>query len=161
MQNLTIHRLKTDEWRRLRSIRLQALAESPDAFGSVLADEEAFEDDKWVARLARPDAATFIASTSEHDIGLATGGTYDQVAGLYSMWVAPSARGQQVGAKLIDSVVDWAKGQKHSKILLDVSDHNTSAIALYHRKGFVPTGVTGSLPPPRTHLKEHQLCRAI
>jgi len=42
------------------------------------------------------------------------------------------------------------------QVLLDVADTNMAAIRLYARMGFVPSGVEGSLPPPREHIKEHQ-----
>lgn len=35
-------------------------------------------------------------------------------------------------------------------------DVKRAGIRLYVRKGFEPTGVTGTLPPPRVHILEHQ-----
>jgi ribosomal protein S18 acetylase RimI-like enzyme len=43
------------------------------------------------------------------------------------------------------------------RLFLDVVETNTPAIALYARKGFVPTGEAGTLPPPRDHIREIQL----
>ena len=72
------------------------------------------------------------------------------------MWVHPEYRGKGVGSRLIDSVIDWAKMAGKSELLLDVGDENIAAIALYEAKGFRPTGIVGSLDPPREHVKEHQ-----
>jgi len=72
------------------------------------------------------------------------------------MWVAPPARSSGIGRLLIDEVITWAIDSYHSKILLDVGDHNTAAIGLYQSKGFARTGITGTLPPPRDSITEHQ-----
>ena len=72
------------------------------------------------------------------------------------MWVDPSARGQKVGEKLIDAIVSWARARGVSRLLLEVADDNAPAVALYDRRGFEPTGETGTLPPPREHIHEHR-----
>jgi hypothetical protein len=41
-------------------------------------------------------------------------------------------------------------------VRLEVGDTNAYAVRLYERAGFVPTGVTASLPPPRAHITEHE-----
>ncbi len=73
------------------------------------------------------------------------------------MWVAPHARGQGIGAALIDAVIDWGKAAGYKRLILDISDSNDFAITLYTHKGFKPTGATGHLPPPREHILEHEM----
>jgi ribosomal protein S18 acetylase RimI-like enzyme len=41
--------------------------------------------------------------------------------------------------------------------VLDVGARNAPARRLYERHGFVPTGRTGSLPPPREHVPEVEM----
>lgn len=157
MPAFSIDRLAADEWQRCRAVRLRALEDTPDAFGSTLEEELRLTDAEWQDRLTRSDVATFVArSLGPTDIGLAVGAPYDDVAGLYSMWVAPTARGNGVGGALISAVNEWAIETGHQKILLDVGDHNAAAIALYESKGFVRTGITGTHPPPREDITEHQ-----
>ena len=155
---ISVHRLGREEWQRCKAIRLQALEDSPDAFGSLLEEEILFADSEWQERLRRPNVATFVATIGEDgdDVGLVTGAPYDGTTGLFSMWVAPEARGRGVGGALIDAVVEWARSNGSSEILLDVEDDNESAIALYRSKGFERTGVVGTLPSPREHITEHQ-----
>ena len=69
---------------------------------------------------------------------------------LISMWVAPEARRQGIGAALVDAVAHWARTRVLKRLFLDVVETNTPAIALYARKGFVPTGEAGTLLPPAT-----------
>lgn len=52
---------------------------------------------------------------------------------------------------------NWAKTEGYQRLILDVGDSNDFAIALYTRKGFKPTGVTGHLPSPRAHILEHEM----
>ncbi len=160
MDNYSIQQLKLSDWQRFRTIRLRALEESPDAFGSTLEREQKFTAEEWPIRLTRENVATFIAvSDEENDLGLTVGAPYDDAVGLFGMWVAPEARGTGVGGALVDAVIRWAKQSGHQRILLDVGDDNTPAITLYESKGFVRTGITGTLPPPRESITEHQ--RAI
>jgi hypothetical protein len=72
--SLDIRRVRADEWRQLRALRLRALAETPLAFGSTLAREEAFSETVWQERAAGgSDRATFAAEQDGRWVGLATG----------------------------------------------------------------------------------------
>jgi hypothetical protein len=43
-----------------------------------------------------------------------------------------------------------------TRLVLDVADRNTAALAFYARKGFQPTGDTRTMPAPREHIREHR-----
>jgi GNAT superfamily N-acetyltransferase len=158
---MIVERVSPHEWPRVRSVRLRALADAPDAFRSTLADEVDMPDDAWQARLSATDCATFIAASGGDDVGIAVGAPYNGAAGLFAMWVAPEARGNGMGDALIAAVVDWAKEYGHERLVLDVGDWNEPAIKLYARNGFERTGHTGILPPPRSHLTEHRRVRRL
>ena len=186
---VSIRRAKPADWQRVRAIRLRALSDAPDAFGTTLAEDEARPMSTWRERLENDDAATFLASTelddedtalltasrathaasSPHegtaevpqlvDLGLVVGAPFDGregAAGLFAMWVAPEARGSGIADRLVQAVIDWASERGYERLLLDVADDNKAAIKLYERMGFEPTGNTGTLPPPRTHVREHE-----
>ena len=161
MDALTIGRASPRDWRRLRAVRLRALADTPDAFGSTLAQAEALPTFEWRRRLDEKTSATFLASIGGRDVGLVVGRPWesggDEAAGLFAMWVAPAARGNGVGTTLVGAAIDWAQEEGYARIFLDVADANAPAIALYASLGFVATGKTGSLPPPRDHIPEHEL----
>ena len=154
---IDIQRLAAHEAPRLRAIRLRALAESPNAFGSTCDEAAALPPDSWAAQLQ--SMATFLAVVDGEDVGLVRGAPDEartDAAWLISMWVAPEVRGRGVGEALVDAVVEWARASGARRLLLDLGDHNRPAIALYARMGFEPNGTTGALPAPRSHIREHQ-----
>ena len=58
------------------------------------------------------------------------------VARLYSLATQPEARGQGVGAALLEAAVDVARRRNCRALRLEVRTDNTAAIALYEREGF-------------------------
>ena len=153
---MEIERLSSTEWRRLKRIRLAALKDAPDAFGTTLKAAKELPDEAW--RQQAEDLPTFIAVVDGVDVGIARGATGESTSDAYliSMWVSPAMRGERVGERLVTAVVEWARAAGFKKILLDVADENLAAIALYERLGFEATGETSVYPPPRSHITEHR-----
>ncbi len=142
---------------RFRALRLRALRDSPNAFGSTYERASSRSLDDWARGIE--DLATFVAVADGVDIGMVRGARDRDEASsawLISMWVAPDHRRTGVGNALIDEVVGWARAEGYSRIKLDVADSNDPAIRLYARKGFNATGEVGRLPRPRTHIREHR-----
>jgi GNAT superfamily N-acetyltransferase len=155
---LRVDHLGAGEGERLRAIRLRSLRDAPDAFGTTFEDAAAWPLESWNRQLEQ--FATFIATAEGSDVGLVRGALHDRFhdAGyVISMWVSPDARRQGVGSALVDAVVHWARTRGLNRLFLDVTEMNTDAISLYARKGFVPNGEGGTLPPPRDHIREIQL----
>ncbi len=147
---------------RLRNIRLRALRDAPDAFGSTLEDTLKRSPQDWLEQLKT--LPLFLAVLDGDDAGMVRYGADDRRAGvvwLLSMWVAPAARGKGAGDALVEAVVNAARQGGAKQMLLDVADGNHHAIALYARHGFKPNGVRGALPPPREHIAEHQMQRSL
>lgn len=154
-----IERIGPESWTRARGVRLRALQDAPDAFWSTTDGEARLAVPVWRRRLARSDAATFLAVRDGRDVGLAIGAphhVHPTDAGLYSVWVAPEVRGSGLADRLILAVVDWARAAGHPRLRLDVADANLRAVGLYARLGFTPTGATSRFPPPREHVVEHE-----
>jgi len=167
---IKIERITSDGWERLRAVRLRALADTPDAFGMTLAEDEARLPEDWQMECEDDVAAMFFAVCQRSDVGFVVGDCYsefdrytheERVAGLFWMWVAPEARGRGTGGALIEAVIGWARQNRYRRISLDVGNENAPAIQLYKSKGFLPTGNTSSLPPPREHIHEHERVLAL
>lgn len=60
--------------------------------------------------------------------------------GEIGMAVAREWRGRGVGSALLEAALDWARERGLHKLSLSVFVHNTAAIALYRKFGFVEEG---------------------
>ena len=157
--SVTVRLAGPDEWSVLRRLRLAALGNDPDAFGSTLAGERDQPEAWWRGRLEGP-ASTFLAHLDGRDVGLcviAPWREHPEDAGLFAVWVAPEGRGQGVGDALVHAALTIAQQRGFARVILDVAHDNTHATALYERWGFQPTGRTGTLDAPRQHITEQQM----
>lgn len=152
----------TDDWPLWRELRLQALQEAPYAFGSKLAEWQGQGDteQRWRNRLASVPL-NLIAELNGTAAGMvsATSRAEDGSVELISMWVAPFARACGIGNRLVSAVVEWARQQGASTVLLAVVVTNEHAIALYRRNNFVDAGLmdcSGSDTPERQMARQLQ-----
>lgn len=157
----SIRRFAPHEWRTYRDLRLRSLAESPDAFGSTLERESAWQDTEWARRLeagARSSTdLSLMAQVGEEAVGLAWGWIRDtdpEVAHLFQVWVAPEYRGRGIARMLIDAVTAWAREAGARRMALDVTCGDSAAMRLYRRAGFRPCGDPQPLRPGSTLLKQ-------
>ncbi|NUR86523.1 MAG: GNAT family N-acetyltransferase [Nonomuraea sp.] len=134
--------LTPEDWRVWRELRLAALTEAPDAFGSRLEDWADAGEERWRDRLSMPGSHNLVARLDDAPVGMASGipGQSPQVAELISMWVSPEARGRGVGDVLIEEVTGWAAGRGARVLELAVVKGNGAAIGLYRRHGFEDIG---------------------
>ncbi|MFI6773659.1 GNAT family N-acetyltransferase [Nocardia sp. NPDC050412] len=129
-----------DDWKVWRRLRLEALADAPDAFTSRLVDWQGDGDreERWRARLSLTGSCNLIAELDGRPVGMVSGfpGLRDGVVELGTLWVSRIARGQGVGDCLVEAVKQWAIQMSAEVLLLTVSPRNEHAIALYRRNGF-------------------------
>ena len=59
---------------------------------------------------------------------------------IYSLAVRPEARGQKVGQRLLEAMVEALADRGVSRVYLEVKAENAGAIRLYERAGFKPIG---------------------
>jgi GNAT superfamily N-acetyltransferase len=133
----TLRTLSPDEWPTWRDIRLHALADAPDAFGSTLAREQAFGEAEWRGRLASPSVVA-----SWDGAPVACGGAFRSRPGwatVVAMWVEPGHRGRGLSRRLLDVLVAWARAEGLG-VEIGVNQANPGARAAYLAYGFVPTG---------------------
>jgi GNAT superfamily N-acetyltransferase len=143
-----------------RAIRLASLQEAPHAFGSTYEAEVGASEDSWRHRLS--DRTRFVAEIDGHVVGTvgAGPGELDGAAALTALWVDPGFRGRGVGSALVDSVVDWAKGQGFNQVLLWVTEVNENAQRLYESHGFARTGRVIEVRP-REPAVEYEMTKVL
>jgi GNAT superfamily N-acetyltransferase len=143
----TVRTIHPSEWQIYRAIRLRALSEAPEAFGSTLSAELRRPDALWRERLSLAatsgqDLPLFAVSETE-PVGLAWAKVDmadPSTVNLFQMWVAPECRRQGVGSLLLDHAVQWARAQGAHQLCLGVTCGDTPAFCLYTRAGFVAIG---------------------
>src|SRR6478735_12814702 len=113
-----ITRIGPADWERFRAVRLASLSESPAAFGSRFADWDDAPAERWRSRLTQVPL-TLLAQEQTVVVGVVSGQPVGETwVELISMWVAPSARGTGVAARLVAEVVDWAADQGRGTYLM-------------------------------------------
>jgi len=145
-----ISRIGEDDWRVWREVRLAALADAPEAFGSSTEQEEAVPENDW--RAMTRTAAIFVATTGGAGVGVAAGLPRESAGerGLGAMWVAPSWRGRGVAAALAGAVIAWARSEDCVRIGLWVPADSPRARRFYQRQGFRATGQARPFPNDAT-----------
>ena len=137
------------DWQAWRDIRLQALRDAPDAFGSTYAEQNRRGENHWRQRVA--GGGLFLAWIPEVGAAEPAGmaGGYQAAPAtveLISMFVRPRARGRRVGEALIDAVTGWARERDATSVHLWVTETNKHARRLYERCGFSVTAERQPLP---------------
>jgi GNAT superfamily N-acetyltransferase len=156
----TVRPFAAHEWPSYRALRLRALAESQEAFGSTLADEADRPAEHWSARLANGVESALelplVAELRGDPAGLlwARVDPAERAAHLYQMWVAPEHRGRGAGARLVAAAVAWARVSGARALFLCVTRGDTPATRLYARAGFEPDGASQPLRPGSSVLAQ-------
>jgi RimJ/RimL family protein N-acetyltransferase len=128
---------------RYRDIRLEALQNSPEAYGSTFEAENA-QSLPWFEQRLR-DSNVFGAFQDGELIGVVgyftqRGQKRAHKGVVWGMYVRPAARNSGLGTRLIESVVKYAR-DRVELLQLTVVSENVEARHLYTRQGFVEYGL--------------------
>ncbi|MEE1619373.1 GNAT family N-acetyltransferase [Brachybacterium sp. J153] len=143
---ILVRSLEPAQWAIWRQLRLRALKDSPEAFGSSLAatlEREAREGEAFWRGYFSETGPVLIAELDGVPAGMARLVVEDPAdsAHLYSLWVAPEARGRGAGEQLLRTAADWLAARHPGTALrLDVVATNRPARRLYERLGFTVLG---------------------
>jgi len=138
---VTTRRIESADWSALRAIRLEALTEAPEAFGSTLQGALRLSARQWRHKVAT--TVYFLAERDGDVVGMVSGGFNDNLPGtywLYGMYVTPAARGGEAAQLLVEAVAAWARGNGAREIYLHVASGVPRARAFYVKNGFTATG---------------------
>jgi GNAT superfamily N-acetyltransferase len=144
---ITVRKFEVAEFSSYRSLRLSALEESPDAFGSTLGAEQLRTTKEWASRLQGGCNSgldlPLIGQVGTTAAGLAWGKVDRSdrtIVHLYQMWVVPEFRGRGIARLLLRTIVAWTASLEARSVHLGVASGESSAMRLYVSEGFVPFG---------------------
>lgn len=146
MELFSVRATTAKDWRQVRELRLEMLADTPLAFGEHLATAQRHLRPVWQLRGARgtsPTTSSFAAITqSGRWVGTMGGYIENGAPMLVGVYVSPDYRGPGGPAdELLAKVEEWAR-QRNDQLTLRVHAENPRARAYYSARGFVETGVT-------------------
>ncbi|MEH2566305.1 GNAT family N-acetyltransferase [Bradyrhizobium sp. AZCC 2289] len=142
ISGLQIRRLETSDAALYRDIRLEALKQNPEAFGSTFERENAQPLSWFEAAVGRSDIfAAFLDGTLAGIAGYVAQESTKQAhkALLWGMYVRSAARNAGVGKGLVAAILSHARGRVEM-VQLNVVSENEAARRLYNAMGFVEYG---------------------
>jgi ribosomal protein S18 acetylase RimI-like enzyme len=158
---IEIRRIRASEGLLVKAVRLRALKSDPSSFGSTYEREAAFADEEW-ADWAAGDASgeemtTLLATRGLEPVGIVAAYRDEATRTLFhvfSMWVAPEARRDGLGRRLLREIEDWIVSCGGTSVQLAVADTAVAATRLYESSGYQPDGERFEPPdiPDVTHI---------
>ncbi|MAS38173.1 MAG: hypothetical protein CL610_29520 [Anaerolineaceae bacterium] len=143
MTGYDIVQLTADDWQAYKAIRLEALRNAPQAFGSTYADNMKHPDSFWRGRLEEAAAGErswlLFARHEDQLVGLIGAFNDDDPTAvqIISMYITPAFRGQGVASALMSAILNILQQQARFQVArLTVNAEQTAAVRLYERLGF-------------------------
>ena len=129
-----------------QAVRLRGLRESPEAFGSTYDEEIGYSTDMVAARIepAREPTARVVLGAFAGDVLVGIAGCAQEqrvktrhTAVIWGMYVAPEARGQRVGRRLLERAIAEARTWPDvERVTITVVQRVSAARELYLSAGF-------------------------
>lgn len=126
-----------------KRLRLDALRDSPDAFGTTYEAAVLRSAESWSEQSDRSaegnDRATFILLDDAEPIGM--GAVYrkeaeENTGELLQVWIAPGYRGTKAAEILLEGLLGWTEESQISILEAKVIRGNDRALKFYLRQGF-------------------------
>ncbi len=105
-----------------------------------IATEPPVDIDERAALFARSAGESVVAVANGQIVGMVHIEVSRHGFGELGMLVDRGWRGRGVGSALVAAAIGWARSQGLHKLCLEVFAHNTAAIALYRKCGFLEEG---------------------
>lgn len=160
--DVTIRTIDGEDWPLWRSLRLRALADSPDAFRATLEEEINRPHEWWADRIGatveHPRGGLWVAEIDGEAAGMLFGRIDSElrVLTIGAMWVSPHVRRLGIGDGLLQAALAWARQEGVGRAELWATEGNAIAQSFYTRAGFRPTPETQPLRQG-SHLVVHRL----
>lgn len=142
IDTITFRKLNTDDVSQYKAIRLEALDDSPQAFGST-SELESVQDDAFF--ISRIENAYIVGAFIEEHL-VATGGVFyhkdtkrEHKASIWGVYVTPPHRNKGIAKRVISKVLEYLP-ETIEQVMLCVESTNSFAIRTYKNLGFEEYG---------------------
>ncbi len=143
-RRIEIKKIDSSEWESLRTLRLRAVKEEPEAFGRTFEEEQAIPEADWKKKI---EETTYLGARDGKElvgtinIVRQKGEKLKHWATIYSVYVIPEQREGGVGRQLMEKAIQELKETPGIiKAVLYVCETQKTAITLYESLGFQPVG---------------------
>ena len=144
MAEYVIRPMQKSDAEAYRTLRLNALETNPEAFGSSYEESREQPIEFYRGRIPEPDSDSviFVTEKDGHFVGMMgfvrqTRLKQAHSSFIWGVYIAPEARGNGLGRKLMEHVMAHATQLKGLRqIQLSVVTSNTAALKLYQSFGF-------------------------
>ena len=139
---MEVRRLKSEDAKAYQKVRLEALKNNPEAFGSSYAEEKDRSIQIYEQRLASDESITIGAFQETELVGTVTLFREKHLklshkANIFAMYVQPEKRGHGIGKSLLLEAINQAKSiDGIEQLNLTVVANNAAAKTLYTSLGF-------------------------
>ena len=143
MTTTIIRSLSPEEWMSYKALRLEALKNDPDSFGSLYEENIDKTEERWRTELTSSQGWKVFAEIDSEIVGMAAAYCVPTDVGsiaahLVGVYTKPAFRGRGIAGLLILSLIKVIKADGKINILaLEVNKEAASAVRLYEKMGFV------------------------
>lgn len=139
----SIRRIRKGEAQLYKTVRLESLKQSPEAFSTSYESALTRTPESWENQTNNSavgsDRSTFIVLKEKEPIGIAAlyrDNKNNIVGELLQVWIAPQTRGSGLAQELLQTVFQWARKNGFRKIQAEVMASNEQALRFYEKNGF-------------------------
>lgn len=143
---MKIYKLTPADWQIYKELRLEALKNDSEAFGSSYEESVSKTDEEWRKKLENPKDHIFVARDGENYVGMAAaykeqGKKMSHIAYVWGVYVRDAYRGQKIGKQLMRAVLAELRANSEiKKINLNVNTKQLPAVKMYESLGFQIAG---------------------
>lgn len=134
--------INKDDWKKYRDIRLEALKEDADAFGSSYNEYKDKDDLYWenkASLLEEKNGKSFICVVLDDNNFMSIGGAYQDENNewnIVAIYTKKEFRGLGAGSLLFEKILEELNNREVKKVFLKVNAKRDSAVSLYKKFGF-------------------------
>lgn len=162
--NYIFKKLDKNDWKDYRDIRLEALKNEPNAFGSNYEKYKKKDDVYWInilSLLGEKNSKSFLCAVLSGEKLVSIGGSYQDKNdewNIIAIYTKKEFRGLGAGSLLLGEMLKELKNRGVNKVFLRVNVERVPAISLYKKFGFeIIKTVSNQMLGDGKYYKEHEM----